>query len=962
MTGPPRSFVVLPAPSWTLPCAPHRFALQHGKLLTWALIVIIFPSTSKLSLLAESLACLLKECAGLPAIDCAAKAAASLSRSLVKSTFHIQKHSSSDCAPWWNEECTRAFRRRKAAWKQLLSNSCHVNWKNFQFLKAVFKRTVSAAKHSFYNGRNSFLSHPKRRRDLHRHVSYIRRSFSGAASPEFSVAADDVAKAKLEDIARGLSLRFRNTVPHCYAVPHVSPSGFFKVTEEELDSVVHALPKSAPGPDGITGKIVKSLWSSHPQEFLNIVNMSLEHSWVTDECKVAQVVVIKKSVARGLDLDNIRPTALTSVLCKTVERILHRRLSSHMEAASTLNDSQIGFRPRCSIWMAHVNLESQIRLARENGKLSAVVTLDVAKAYDSVEHSVLLQRMASLNLPPYILSWVENFLTGRSFYCSDGRFTSSPHVQLRGVPQGSVLSPLLFNILMSSLPLDQDILTITYADDIAFFASSPSLHSLYEKLQAYLVTLSAWMRSVHLSLNVQKSAVLLFPHTGRSMGVMTLDLKVSSESIRQANTLKYLGVWYDSELDWSHHLEALSQKAVKPGSIIYRCSGAHIGMRRKALLFLYQCYVRPILEFGCVLFSHLPDYRLARLFTIEKRMLRLCLGLPKYASNLALYSEAQVPPLKSRFRLLTVNTFLSLCQSPLSLRHTAALRDMPQWLSRRWRKANTPQLVFTQRLLAPLGVPLTDLSSHGSPRPSPLVLSADAFQPGITSANPDRLEALLSGHINRFPHHLAVATDASVSDERAGVGIVCPRFDAHFPVRLPDYTPAFEGEFLAITLAVRMVPGPFCKVLVLSDCLSVISSLSNPSSPLQQLSASLALPHVSEIVLTWIPGHRGLLLNEAADSLAKAALSGPIINVLPPLADVTKARYQRFLQLTGSCLVPPRYAHLSYSWQPHCCASRHVEVLLTRLRCLALPLDFYLYTELESPILPRACTAVRTRL
>ncbi|XP_064456919.1 uncharacterized protein LOC135367557 [Ornithodoros turicata] len=244
--------------------------------------------------------------------------------------------------------------------------------------------------------------------------------------------------------------------------------------------------------------------------------------------------------------------------------------------------------------MAHVNLESQNRQARETGNISALVALDVAKGYDSVEHSVLLHIMASVRVPPCIISWVDSLLTGRWIFCSDGRFTSSQQAQHRGVHQGSVVSLLLFNILMSSLPIDQDILTITYADDLAFFASSPSLLLLYEKLQACLNALTAWMRSVHLSLNVQKCAVLLFTPTSCPSSPVTIDLKVAPESIRQTNLLKYLYVWYEEYFDWAHHPEVVSLKAAKACSILRRCSSTRIGMRRNALLFVFKGYIRPV--------------------------------------------------------------------------------------------------------------------------------------------------------------------------------------------------------------------------------------------------------------------------------------------------------------------------------------------------------------------------------
>ncbi|XP_064468016.1 uncharacterized protein LOC135378831 [Ornithodoros turicata] len=144
-------------------------------------------------------------------------------------------------------------------------------------------------------------------------------------------------------------------------------------------------------------------------------------------------------------------------------------------------------------------------------------------------------------------------------------------------------------------------------------------------------------------------------------------------------------------------------------------------------------------------------------------------------------------------------------------------------------------------------------------------------------------------------------------------------------------------------LALRMVPLAFPRILLLSDSVSVITALASPSSEWLELLQALSPSHITEVVLTWIPGHCGLSPNELADSLAKISLSGPIIDVLPPLPSITPARYGRLLELTALRSLQARYAHLSHAWQAGRCVSRHVEVLLTRLRCLALPLNFYLH-------------------
>ncbi|XP_064486168.1 uncharacterized protein LOC135398713 [Ornithodoros turicata] len=614
----------------------------YFELLSPVLRTVSVRSHCNRSLQEKKLASLLAGSDDLPPLDKAISSLSSLSQSLQQSTFRVEKRTSSSCAPWWTGDCTRAFRRRKAAWKQVLANTCYTNWTHFQRLKALYKRTIAAAKRDFYSGRNSFLSAPNCRKALHRHIAFIRRSFS-TAPPALTVLSDADSSSRLEGVARGLAQRFSNAVAVVLPALPAPSSGFHAVSPAELECAVRALPNSAPGPDG---------------------------GW-----RRSRIVVVQKVSSRGLSLDNIRP--------------IYTDVSPF--------------------------LECQIPLARERGFLSGLVALDVAKAYDSVEHSVLLQELVNANTPPYLIAWVMAFLCDRSFFCSAGSLVSSSYPQSRGVPQGSVLCPILFNVLMSSLPCDPSITTFTYADDIAFFASAPSLSELYAKLQAYLDTLAAWMSSMHLSLNVDKSAMLVFPLNTP----VTIDLQVGLQSVRQVKQLKYLGMWYDDSLSWRHHIDHLCLKATKAIGVLHRCSSPRVGMRRDALLYVYRSYVRPILEFGAVLFSSLPDWRLTKLYTLERRALRLCLGPPRYSANDALLLEARLPSLKARFRLLTVSVFLSQRQNPIALSNNAALKDARLWLTRQWHRRNTPQLVFAQQLLMPLKVSLLDALPLGAPLDPP---------------------------------------------------------------------------------------------------------------------------------------------------------------------------------------------------------------------------------------------------
>lgn len=363
-------------------------------------------------------------------------------------------------------------------------------------------------------------------------------------------------------------------------------------------------------------------------------------------------------------------------------------------------------------------------------------------------------------------------LEGREFFCVRNGIASRRFTQTRGVPQGAVLSPLLFSILLSGIPYHADVNTYVYADDIAFFASADDIQSLYRKLQAYLNTLEQWLAGLHLYLNVNKSAVLVFPLGSP----VYLTLCYQNKFIPQVEQTKYLGVIYDSKLNWLPHIEHVAKKGGRALGILRRLSNNRSGMRRDTLLMIYSMYVRPILEFGCALFSGSAAYKIRPLVLIERDALRLCLGLPKFVSNAVLYLEARVPSLMARFRLLTVQTFLRLLESPFRRHQTVFISQPTLFFNVHWPRFNTPQVVFAQTLLEPLNVKLYEITPAKSTTVTLEIIFDNIYPNNAKHLSSQILNALLEDHLCHIHTNAIIATDASQNNEKAGVGIFLTRW------------------------------------------------------------------------------------------------------------------------------------------------------------------------------------------
>lgn len=278
-----------------------------------------------------------------------------LQESRRKAEFEVHSVEQKSMSRWWNDDCTRDYRRRKAAWKKLLHNQCPKNWSDYKFIAGTFKRTVAKAKMEYDEKHFEFLSKSNNKRALFgflRHKKLIPQS----VNIESIILSPQELTQSLESIAKGLEKRFAAKVQ---APPSVLKSGdsFTEISMEELSEVIRKLPAAAPGPDGVTSAMLKILFKESREDVLNIINYSIKESWIPTEWKIAKIIPVLKKPGEGYVLDNIRPIALTSNFVKLIERALLIRIVKFVDGEMILRPCQIGLRQGCSIWQAHIDLE-----------------------------------------------------------------------------------------------------------------------------------------------------------------------------------------------------------------------------------------------------------------------------------------------------------------------------------------------------------------------------------------------------------------------------------------------------------------------------------------------------------------------------------------------------------------------------------------------------------------------------
>ena len=395
-----------------------------------------------------------------------------------------------------------------------------------------------------------------------------------------------------------------------------SPLEKVEFTVEEVQRLLTALnPFSAMGPDGIHPRILKEVAVPLSEPFHKLLQLSLSTGSIPLQWRDALVVPIYKSGDRHSPV-SYRPISLTCIPCKIMERILKQAILHHLTSNSLLSPSQHGFLPNRSCTTNLLIFMDSLTEARDVGLISDAVFFDFAKAFDRVPHAPLLSKMHALGIRGSVYRWIEAFLSNRSFRVKTGQTLSDSSPISSGVPQGSVLGPLLFLIFINDLPDVVASNVLLYADDLKIWNSqNPAT------LQSDIDAITAWSNMWGLPLNFEKCVHMAFG--GESGNHFTIN-GTSQISITSVTTKKELGVLFTSSLSFSDHHLAAAKKGFAVLAMIKRTFPR---IQANDFHALYGVYVRPLLEYASqVVHSGLQKDALV-IERVQRRATKLVCGL-----------------------------------------------------------------------------------------------------------------------------------------------------------------------------------------------------------------------------------------------------------------------------------------------------------------------------------------------
>ena len=420
-----------------------------------------------------------------------------------------------------------------------------------------------------------------------------------------------------------------STVPNAY-----SDFDFSAITVSDVLLALTSLdPKKSPGPDGLDPYLLKIAASVIAEPLTDILNLSLVSQNIPGKWKQAYVSPLLKA-GDPLDVNNYRPISNLSALSKILEAQVSVQVKHFLEAQEILNPMQSGFRVKHSTVTACLNVLDDIKDAWENNLVCTALFIDLTKAFDTVDHSILLSRLSNLGTSQKVTNWFKSYLVGRTQCVKLGDTVSEPVTMEKGVPQGSILGPLLFLVYINNIcNLSQHSRYHMYADDTVLYTCAPTLELAVANLSIDFIALQHELHKSKLLLNGKKTKAMLF--TPRASPAPLSISSLDGTSIEWVETYKYLGFWLDKHLNFKFHIESLSKKLKFTIGFFYRLKACFARAARQKLvagLFLSQ------LDYGDVIYRFACPTTLASLDPLYHAALRFITYLPFRTHHCTLYA------------------------------------------------------------------------------------------------------------------------------------------------------------------------------------------------------------------------------------------------------------------------------------------------------------------------------------
>ncbi|CAG2201657.1 unnamed protein product [Mytilus edulis] len=666
------------------------------------------------------------------------------------------------------------------------------------------------------------------------------------------------------------------------------------ITMDELEGSIFRLKKeTAPGPDGFFPELFINAGKEFLDKLLEIMNRSWEEGILPQNWKMANVKFLKK--AHKLSYNNpsaYRPISLTSVVSKLMERIVLYRIEEYVETNNIIDNEQEGFRQYRSTVNALLSLIQSIYGGFNKKMITLALFIDFEKAYDSIWREGLLVKLYQYGIKGKIWKWVHSFLNNREAVININNTKGELFKTHTGLPQGSVLSPILFNIFIADIFQTVLAQKCKFADDATIWHTGEDINILQQDLQTDIDKVNEWSNKWRMKLSVEKTEYCIFSKSIQN--TTSVLLKLGNGTLKHNNNPKILGVTLDQKLTFNTHIDNVLKTAKRSLGIIREIKGiANIPTKR--LIEIYQSLVCSTITYASCVWQIGTSTNLHKLDEVQRHGLALCLNMPSTSSLEVLQIIGGVLPLELRREEIAIRELAKITSSFTTVPIKKKLEN--------WKTESNPEtyispigkmILQADDMKKETSIEVNNIEQQYECRGMCAIRRAPEYWTTLGSSKTRTSEQAIEGQrlikqqLEELPPNTTVAfTDGSCMGNPGpcGAGAIIYNNEEEETIQYPvsNRGSILLAELVAIKLVLEKIDNynyrNVKQLNIYSDSQSAIGIITlnwkseNYHKTIQEIkNRKIKLEQKGfSINIIWTPGHSDIEGNEQADRLAKAA-------------------------------------------------------------------------------------------
>lgn len=564
---------------------------------------------------------------------------------------------------WINKEIIIKINERNVLWQKIKREPTNIKLRQ-EFIKArnYVTTTIAKTKTKYYTkGFQDCLNKPKKMWSL---INSLARNKHKTSSIPSKLKTNSGTITALKDICNcfndyfsSIGATLANNIPpkfHNNTVNTLPPcnsnqkgfSEFTPCTTDELSKIISKLDSnSSSGIDNISTKTIKCIQNLITREMTDSINECLQNGTFPETLKVAKVTPIYKSSTKS-DPGNYRPISVLPVISKIFEKIIYKRLIDYLNSINFLSHRQYGFRSKHNTLAATIDLVTKIKNNIDKKNIVLGIYIDLKKAFDTVSHSILLQKLENIGITGTALKMFKSYLSNRHQIVQIENCESEPRSITYGVPQGSILGPLLFLTYINSI--DQiglkGHLTL-YADDTCLFYFGHQIDDLITEAQNDLNRLYSWYNYNLLTINASKTCYTVFSAKNKKIPNHA-DITINNEKIHQKNEERYLGLILDHGLSWNAHTEHVRLKLTCLTGALRNIASC---LPRQIRYNVYNSLVKPHLDYLIEIWGTAAPSNLKDLQISQNKLIKVLFSYHYLTPTKQLYKDTKIMNIKQSY-------------------------------------------------------------------------------------------------------------------------------------------------------------------------------------------------------------------------------------------------------------------------------------------------------------------------